>query len=119
MFDKIKERINVEWNTYTLQMIGILPLLAAIISTYFTTNIAVILFLFILCLLFDFLIMYIAWLDDKKVVTITRWIRKLCPGWADKLIMLALIVTTWAFVGPLYAMFELRGMIEGHLKWEK
>lgn len=113
MLNEIKE----EWKRYKLQIIGAILLTLAIIFTYIATW-PFALIMYIATLLVDLAIIGVAKLDHEKPITITKWIRRQFPGWTDKLILIGLLVLTWWRLGPMFAIFELRGEIQGHLFWE-
>jgi hypothetical protein len=109
----IIEEIKQEWKQYKLQIIGtvILTIPSIVLGLLQEWGIGV---GFLICILLLDL-----WLIYTKQDTITKWIRRQFPGWADKLVLAGLTALIVYFAGYGAGYWFFLGTINGHINWER
>ncbi len=109
--------MKTEWEQYRGQMIATAILLFAGIGLGLLGQWGLGYLLQAGILVYDFILIY------KGKDTITKWARKQLPGWADKIIMVALLalIIKYAASGDGWAAgyWFLLGTINGHINWER
>lgn len=58
--------------------------------------------------------------DKEYYQTITKWYRtRIKEGWLDKVIFVVRVAMVWHWAHPIFAMYKITGIINGHLDWDR
>ena len=118
MLNQLKQKLTDHWNQYALQIVGLILLVIPSLIAGFLQEWGYGFALLVIILAYDLVLIKLL---DK--VSITKYTRNLLPGWADKLVMIAvfILIVTLGTGGDSWGTgyWFIQGTINGHLNWEK
>ncbi len=116
--EKLKQKLKDHWEQNKWQIVGLILLVIPSLVAGFLQEWGYGFALLAITLIYDLIL-----IEGFKQISITRYTRNLLPGWADKLVMVAVfcIIVKFCTGGDGWGAgyWFLEGTINGHLNWEK